>query len=232
MIGGIQVRFDRKTVLSLAVAVPLAALLLWLTLRNMDLREVWTRLRSARAGWFAAAVAVQVLALVLRAARWRVLLNAEGSLTFGTVFSALSAGYLGNNLLPARMGELIRTAAIAWAGPLSLGYVLATALTERMLDAAALDGVASAALSAAAGMPDVAPQSRARLAIASAAGIAAIVVLPHLERPFRETLGYLPFGARFQSLARPVSARPARAPPSRARLPVSAVDGAIWPWTA
>ncbi|MEK7751305.1 MAG: lysylphosphatidylglycerol synthase domain-containing protein, partial [Acidobacteriota bacterium] len=76
MIAGARIRFDRKTWLGLAVAVPLATLLLWLTLRNMDLREVWARLKAARAGWFAAAVAAQAVALVLRAARWRVLLNA------------------------------------------------------------------------------------------------------------------------------------------------------------
>jgi len=200
MIAGARIRFDRKTWLGLAVAVPLAALLLWLTLRNMDLREVWARLKAARAGWFAAAVAVQAVALVLRAARWRVLLNAEGTLPFRTVLSAISAGYLGNNVLPARMGELIRTAAVAWAGSLSLGYVLATALTERLADAAALMAVASTALAVMAGLPEWLHRTARALAVASAIGIAGIALLPRLERPLLKMLGYLPFSARLQSL--------------------------------
>lgn len=201
MFGGVQVRFDRKAAMSLAVAAPLAALLLWLTLRNMDLGEVWAKLRSARPGWFAFAVAAQALALALRAARWRVLLNAEGSLKFGTVFSALSAGYLGNNVLPARMGELIRTAAVAWAGSLSLGYVLATALTERLVDAAALVGVASTALAVSADIPDWLDRAARTLAVASAVGIGVIAVLPHLERRLGRILGALPFGPRLRTLA-------------------------------
>jgi hypothetical protein len=191
MIAGAQIRFDRKTWLSLAVAVPLAGLLLWLTLRNMNLGEVWLKLRSARAGWLAAAVAAQAVALVLRAARWRVLLNAEGALPLRTVLAATSAGYLGNNVFPARMGELIRTAAVAWAGSLSLGYVLATALTERLVDAAALMGVASTVLATTPGMPEWLHRGARGMAVASAVGIIAIAVLPHLERPF---------GARLPSL--------------------------------
>jgi uncharacterized protein (TIRG00374 family) len=201
MIAGAKIQFDRRTWLSLAVAAPLAALLLWLTLRNMDLGEVWTRLKSARAGWFAAAVAAQAFALVLRAIRWRVLLNAEGSLPLKTVFSAISAGYLGNNVLPARMGEVIRTAAVSWAGSLRLGFVVATAVTERLVDAAALLGVASAALAVAAGMPDWLHRAARGMAAVSAAGLLAIAVLPHLERSFQRMLGAFPFGARLQAVA-------------------------------
>lgn len=201
MIAGARIRFDRKTWLSLAVAVPIAALLLWLTLRNMDLREVWLKLKAARAGWFAAAIVAQAVALVFRAMRWRILLNAEGALPLRTVFSAMSAGYLGNNVFPARMGELIRTAAIAWAGSLSLGYVLATALTERLVDAAALVGVASTVLAATPGMPEWLHRAARGLVALSALGLIAIAVLPHLERPFAKVLGRLPFGARLQTLA-------------------------------
>jgi uncharacterized protein (TIRG00374 family) len=201
MIAGANIRFDRKTWLSLAVAIPLAAVLLWLTLRNMNLGEVWLKLRSARAGWLAAAVGAQAVALVLRAARWRVLLNAEGTLPLRTVLAATAAGYLGNNVFPARMGELIRTAAVAWAGSLSLSYVLATALTERLVDAAALMGVASTVLATTPGMPEWLHRGARGLAVASAIGLTVIIVLPHLERPFRRVLGLLPFGARLQSLA-------------------------------
>ncbi|MBI4874726.1 MAG: flippase-like domain-containing protein [Acidobacteria bacterium] len=201
MIAGIQIRFDRKTWISLAVAMPLAAALLWLALRNIDLAEVWEKLKSARGGWFAVAVAAQAVALVLRAIRWRALLNAEGALSLGTVFSAMSAGYLGNNIFPARMGELIRTAAVSWSGSLSLGYVFATAMTERLIDAAALLVVASTALSAAAGMPEWLRGAARGLALVSGAGILAIIALPRLEMLFLRLLRRVPLGKRAEGLA-------------------------------
>ncbi len=201
MIAGARIQFDRKTWLSLAVAVPLAVLLLWLTLRNMNLWEVWERLKSARGSWFAAAVAAQAVALVLRGIRWRALLTANGPLSLKIVFSSMSAGYLGNNVLPARMGELIRTAAVSWAGGRSLGFVVATAVTERLVDAAALLAVASATLAFSAGMPEWLHRAARGMAAVSAAGIVAIAVLPHLEQPFRRMLGALPMGAKLQSVA-------------------------------
>ena len=48
------------------------------------------------------------------------------------------AGYLGNNFLPARAGELVRTFLISRRSSLSKTYVLTTALSERLMDVIAL----------------------------------------------------------------------------------------------
>jgi hypothetical protein len=65
-------------------------------------------------------------------------LNAEGTVSVPTVFWATTAGYFGNNFLPARAGELVRTFMISSASGLESSYVLATALSERVADAVAL----------------------------------------------------------------------------------------------
>ena len=74
----------------------------------------------------------------MRSLRWRLLLNAEAQFDVLTVFWATMAGYLGNNFLPARAGELVRTFIISSRSSLSKTYVLTTALSERMMDAIAL----------------------------------------------------------------------------------------------
>src|SRR5258708_21774040 len=76
--------------------------------------------------------------LFLRACRWRILLNAEGSIGVSTAFWATAAGFFGNNFLPARAGELVRTFMISSRSPLESAYVLATALSERVADAIVL----------------------------------------------------------------------------------------------
>ena len=70
--------------------------------------------------------------------RWRVLLSADREVAPLTVFWATMTGYLGNNFLPARAGELIRSAALGHKTGLSKSWIFATALTERLLDAVAL----------------------------------------------------------------------------------------------
>ena len=56
----------------------------------------------------AVAAAIGAATLFLRACRWRVLLNAQERQRAGGIL-ATSAGYFGNNFLPARAGELVRT---------------------------------------------------------------------------------------------------------------------------
>jgi glycosyltransferase 2 family protein len=90
-----------------------------------------------------------------------------------THFAApLAIGYLGNAVLPARLGEAIRAAVLARAEGLAVASVLGTVLVERILDTltlAALAGVVAAA---------IAPDWMARLAAVVAAGaVVALVVL-------------------------------------------------------
>jgi uncharacterized protein (TIRG00374 family) len=125
-------------VLSLAVAAGLAAVLLYYSLRGVEWREVARIIRSAAPGGLLLTLAIGTVTLFLRACRWRVLLNAEGDVSVATAFWATAAGYFGNNFLPARGGELVRTFLISSRCGLASSFVLATALSERVADAVAL----------------------------------------------------------------------------------------------
>jgi len=83
-------------------------------------------------------MAMGTAAYFLRGLRWLVLLNTQQKLPVFRVFEANSAGYLGNNVLPARAGELIRTAMISSQSGVSKTFVLTTALAERLMDAIVL----------------------------------------------------------------------------------------------
>lgn len=135
----------RKVVWTLA-GVLLAAVLLYLALRGVDVRQLGRTLASANPWLVAAACALNTLTLALRAARWRILLNGEGQVGYPPVFWATSAGYFGNNFLPARAGELVRTVLVTSASGLDTAYVLATALAERVVDAIVLVLIASTVL--------------------------------------------------------------------------------------
>ena len=123
---------------SWALSVPLAAFLLYLSLRGVDWKGVWRTIAGARWGFLAALCGCSCFSFFLRALRWRILLNAEERLSVGTVFTANMAGYLGNSFLPARAGELVRTFVISARSSLSKTYVLTTALSERLMDVIAL----------------------------------------------------------------------------------------------
>jgi uncharacterized protein (TIRG00374 family) len=129
---------SRARAVSLGVAALLAAVLLYYSLRGIEWRQVARIALSATPGRLVLAAALGTATIFLRACRWRILLNAEGAVSMSTAFWATAAGYFGNNFLPARAGELVRTFMISSRSGLGNTYVLATALSERVADAVAL----------------------------------------------------------------------------------------------
>lgn len=117
-------------------------------------------------------------ALFLRACRWRILLNAAGDVSVSSAFWASAVGLFGNNFLPARAGELIRTLMIASRSTLDNAYVLATALSERVADAVALVIISALVLLVIPAPPGWLAHAARPFAIVGLVGAASIAVLP------------------------------------------------------
>jgi glycosyltransferase 2 family protein len=116
----------------------LAAELLFLALRGISWNDLAHTLLQARWQYLVLLVIVSSTSLFLRAVRWGVLVSAETSVPPFTMFWITAIGYMGNNFLPARAGELIRSILLGQKAKISVGYVFATAMTERILDAITL----------------------------------------------------------------------------------------------
>jgi len=100
---------SRSNLLHLAIALALAGVLLYYSLRGIDWHQVWSTLATTQLNYIGFMLIVTTTSLFLRAVRWRVLLQAGGPVSIATAFWATCAGYFGNNYLPARAGELVRT---------------------------------------------------------------------------------------------------------------------------
>ena len=116
----------------------LAGVLLYYSLRGIEWSRVWSLVKGARMQGVALALTLMTIALFLRAMRWRILLSAEKLVSIPLAFWATSAGYLGNNVLPARAGEVVRTVMLSSRSGISRAFVLTTALSERVADAIVL----------------------------------------------------------------------------------------------
>ena len=165
---------------SFAVAALVAAVLLYYSLRGIEWREVGRTIAGADAGLLALTGAIASVTIFLRAIRWRILLNAEGHVSVATAFWATAAGLFGNNFLPARAGELIRTYIIAARCGLAKSYVLATALSERVADAIVLAVMSAVVLLVLPSPPGWFAGAARPIAILGLLGAAAIAVLPLL----------------------------------------------------
>jgi len=85
------------------------------------------------------ALALYALATVCRGERWhRLLHNSNINATRADSLAITTVGYAGNNVMPARAGEAIRTVLISGRTGASKRLVLGTIVAERVLDAGVL----------------------------------------------------------------------------------------------
>ena len=173
-------------------SLALALLLLYYSLRGIDWHNVGLLLRTAHLSWVSLYCLLATVALFLRAYRWRILLQAAGDVSVSTAFWATAAGYFGNNFLPARAGEVVRTMMVSSRAGLSRTFVLTTALSERMADAIALVTISALVLLTLPSQPGWLAHSARPFAIAGFCGVVAIAVLPWLEPLIHKVLAACP----------------------------------------
>ena len=85
-----------------------------------------------------ASVALQLGAVWVRALRWKWLLAPIKNISTKLLFDATMIGYFGNNVLPLRMGELLRAYVVSNNISIPTSKVVGTLIVERILDFLAL----------------------------------------------------------------------------------------------
>ena len=109
-------------------------LFLFILLFKLDLREIGDALKDANYWYVAPAIGLYFIAVYFRALRWRYLLSPLGSVEVQRLYPVVIIGYMANNLLPARLGEFVRSYYLARREGFSASTGLATIAVERVYD--------------------------------------------------------------------------------------------------
>ena len=163
----------------------IGGLFLTLVVRGIDPQKLWHSLRGVDPGLLALSAAAILMLLaasyVLKALRWRWLLQPVVALPLSSVLPPLLIGFMANNLLPAHLGEFVRMVVLARQERTSRTAVLSTIVLERVLDFIVIIGLFAAAaffLPSSAGTQDGAEALLRSIRIASGViGIAAVALL-------------------------------------------------------
>lgn len=188
---------SRARALQLALGTAVSGALLWLAFRDVHFADVVAHARTAHAGPLLLAVAVATSTFGIRVLRWLLLLRREDGSAYAALplWHAVAMGFMGNNVLPFRAGELLRAfGAVKLAGARFTAAVSSIGM-ERVFDAIALvtllagslaaGGAASDQMVGGRSLNDVAVGGAVFCAVAlAAAGL--VVLLPDLtERLIR-----------------------------------------------
>lgn len=107
---------------------------LWLALRGLKLDEFVTALRQANYWWLLPGVGVYFAGVWVRTWRWRSMLSHIHRIPLARLFPVVVIGYMGNNIYPARAGEVLRSYVLKRREGIAISASLATVVLERLFD--------------------------------------------------------------------------------------------------
>jgi len=140
------VTLRRNALLRGGIGAAISVVAIWLVLRSVDVGQTVEILRAADLGWIVLVAVFVVVDLLTRALRWQRLVAPIGHVGFLPMLAYLLIGYLANNVLPARLGELVRSHYLGDREGLSRTTTLGTVVVERVVDFVVVVAIASAAI--------------------------------------------------------------------------------------
>jgi glycosyltransferase 2 family protein len=167
----------------------------------LDLRKFVLAIRQANLLFLFLGILSEILWLVVRGAFWRTLL--QNKATYHDAFITVNEGYLLNNILPFRLGEIGRAFLIGQKAKLEFWQVIPSILIERALDLSFAVGIFLSALPFVIGIP-LAKQASLGIGIIVIMGLIAMYIL---ARNRQRVLGWIDRAGERWNLVKKISGR-------------------------
>ena len=126
------------------IAVSVVAIII--VLGSVDLARTAEVLGRTAPAWLLLVAAFIAGDVLVRAVRWQRLLAPIRHVAYGSMLAYLLVGYLANNVLPARLGELVRSHYLGDREGMSRTATLGTVVVERVVDTAVVVAIAAVAI--------------------------------------------------------------------------------------
>jgi len=123
---------QKKILTQVAGAVITIGLLVFLFYK-IDYKELGDALRNANYWWLIPNIILIMVTMVFRAYRWKHMIQPIKSIPIPRLFSITMIGFMANNVLPFRLGELVRAYSLSSKEEVSKSASLATIFVERIV---------------------------------------------------------------------------------------------------
>jgi len=116
------------------VGILLSIIFSYIAFRNVNFSEFFEILKNTKYEYVIPITLCTLGGFVLRAFRWRYLIEPIKVIKFSRLFSSTMIGFMANNILPVRLGEIVRAFTIGKMENISKSSAFATVVIERVLD--------------------------------------------------------------------------------------------------
>ncbi len=116
------------------VGLVISLFFMYLVVSKLEWGAFWLVVKTANYWWILPGVGVYFIGVWVRAWRWHYLLKPIKSIKTRTMFPITCIGYMGNNIYPARAGEVLRAVVLKRREGVPISASLATIIVERIFD--------------------------------------------------------------------------------------------------
>lgn len=116
------------------LGIGISIIFVYFAFRDIDFEEFLSAIKEAEYIWLLPAFAAMVVSFWLRGYRWKYILNPVKEVSTTAAFSATMIGYMANNVLPFRIGDIVRLIAIWKDSGVSKAAALGSVIIERIFD--------------------------------------------------------------------------------------------------
>ncbi|MCX6356579.1 MAG: flippase-like domain-containing protein [Candidatus Aureabacteria bacterium] len=120
----------KKLIVSSLVSIAFIALIL----RNIDFASVAAEFSKVTRAYIWLGLLAYAVSFWFRSVRWKLLLLPERAFRIGELFTGIVIGWMANNILPFRMGEVVRAYDFGRVHRFSKSLCFATIVVERLID--------------------------------------------------------------------------------------------------
>ncbi|HCL57044.1 MAG TPA: hypothetical protein DHW82_08575 [Spirochaetia bacterium] len=120
------------------IGLGIGILLLYFTLKDTDFHQVISNLQTIHVQYLALSLVSMLGLFFFKGIRWREMLKPIKKIPFSHVFSSMMVGYYFHNILPFRMGEVVRIYSLNKKEHISKSSVLGSIFAEKFFDVISL----------------------------------------------------------------------------------------------
>ena len=125
---------EAKRNLMIFIGILISVLLLYFLFKDIEFVKLWAVLKRANYLWLLPNIIIIIFSMYLRAFRWQAMLTPIKRVAFSNLIAATCIGFMANNILPLRLGELVRAYSLSSQDKeISKSSSMANIFVERMV---------------------------------------------------------------------------------------------------
>lgn len=125
---------NRRTLTQIGASFAIGGLFLFLAFRNVPVQELGHAFARFHWTWLFPAIGVSLLLMFLRTWRWQLELLPLQRVPLGRLWAVTAVAYSAINLLPARLGEVVRPWLLAQVTQVRISQAVGSLVVEKLMD--------------------------------------------------------------------------------------------------